>query len=737
MNLTNDSTVEVTENKNVITKINNKIYNLFVDKSQLKTDLVIPLSNINSQISVPNLQGNDLAGENYKISFTEKSTYAKFLERLLSFLIKVQGVKTVQGNVGFQQTINAANEPSIYQLTNGVQANFYNSPLLRFCCDPLNSMIRSTTIKMGKTGTSIDNPLTPTLVNIIRKMSNPDIVNNYYQGLLSPETFNHNYKVNCSSDNIMMGAKISPEGGQLPSNTGQFTFISGTCDIDDLNTTLGYDRRNIFTNAEYKFSKAKESQNYKWDTTTLNQHKFIPDGAPTKQLYTMKIGEYFYPTNVSNWNDFLNDKLNLGYAALLYYTDKRSLIGTLVPENTTVNPSIPAYYRYETEPADQSMFIEIAFNNIRSPLLHPLLDDVPTNSFTNCKDMEVSITLHNDLYNKICYNIYNPRPGESLGTASISIVPKSQSLTYHQIDIGMLYTAIKPTITLPYYVYYNREQSRTMEQRQLPMSVGTGTYTGYNRIEFSETINISDKIPKYLLIYISSQKSVPYKITSLQIMLNNRSDIMLQSIDQLIDASRDNGLRLKPQDQFNDWHVLTSYNHSKKIQGQTGTPLLLLFGTNIPLPIDGAAATAPLMSNTNMSISYKVGVEFDFPYSDMQIEPDFAGDTVKNNIIELNITHITEGILSLSDNVGTKVIEDISTNDFISGIKSINNASSQNDFSLNKNEIISGGTNKFHSRPVAVSARRAGASTVGGSDDVGSSNAIGSSRKVMKDFLLR
>lgn len=712
MDLANNSTVGVTENSNLVTRINNKVYNLFVDRKNIKSDLLIPLSNINGNITAANEQYGSQTNESYTIKLTQKATYAKFFERSMNVRINVQGVVTRQRNVGFQ--IGAAAQT--FNLAQGVNANPYNNPLLRFVCDPLNSMIDSINITIGQTNTSISCAYTPDLVNVIRKMSNPDIVYNYYQGLLAPETFNHNYKVNCSSDDLIMGYKITESGGQNIANTESYAFLSGVCDVDDLNTVLGYDRRNIFTNAEYKFEKTLASQNYKWDTTDPGKHKFVNDGAPSTVLYTIKLGEYFYPTNVSNWSDYLNDTANLGYAALLYYTDKRGLIG--VGDTAT-----PVNYTYIYEPPGQTMNIQIILKDLRSPVLHPLLDDLPVNSFSNCKEMKMIITLHAELYDRLCYNIYKPGVGESLGKATLTIDSQSQKLRYHQIDLGPLARAIKPTISLPYFVYNNTRVTQTIDQRQLQMAVGNGTYTGFDKKEFEATIDISNKIPKYLLLYMSSKYSVPYRITRLDVSIGGGANIMLQTIDQLIDASRDNGLRLRPQDQFNDWHVLTSFKHSKKIQSQTGTPLLLQFGTNIPLPAT-EVAMAPLMSGSNVNISYKVTVEFDFPYSDMQVREELVTGGTKQNIVTMNFTHITEGMVNIHDDVADQDMELITKEEYVEGVKAIADSSNDNDLSMNKAEIISGGTGRINSREVVRKhrpIRSAGSSTIGGSAEVGGS----------------
>ena len=280
-------TATIAENRSTDTVVNSQMINLFVDEKNVKRNIIVPVSNINSSLVVDS-QRTDGTGERFVTTLQEKSAYLKCMEKSCNIQINVQGVKTSEQISG---TTYEYKTPK-----HAINANPWNPGFLRHRTDPINSMCQSTNVIKGNVGGNDTINLNPQFVNIMRKLENQDTIRNAYKGTLVPERQNLNYKVNASSDARIYGHRLFPDGpqsGKVDEST--YTIFSPVVDLPRLQQNL--QPQQFFDGAEYKFEKKIPSLNYKW----------VKHAEASKS--TLVVTELHHKTIYNeNWSLFLSNK---------------------------------------------------------------------------------------------------------------------------------------------------------------------------------------------------------------------------------------------------------------------------------------------------------------------------------------------------------------------------------------------------------------------------------------------
>ena len=666
----NDATVTISENKTFDSVINKSMHNLFIDKANIKQNIVIPLSNINSTL-VSNNERTDGNGERYNITLQQRSVYSKCIEKDMDIKIAVNNVVTKERSQLFKvQTENDKNYAATHQAWN---SNPWNAGLLRHRTDFINSCCQSTNVQKGNVSGSNNMPLNPHLINVLRKLENQEMLKDTYKGILTPETFNLNYKINLSSDDKLSGDKMmangSADSGKLtPASTTTYTIDSPVTSLSRLQTVLPQQQQ--FDTAEYEFTKGKESYNYRWDT----EAKELKRTERSQKLYTIKVGKSSYPTNIENYDDFLKASLDgsPGLAAVYWYTNKKSLIQK--PTGDPV-PFDPAPLNGEDEPGDQTLNIVITFK-ASGPVFHPLLETSQGISFTNIQTFKIDSSYHSDLFQNMFYNIFKPGKGEELGTPRVSI--SNQQLRLTQLDCSLLENSFKNRISLPFVQY-----KEFIDTRKVKL-VKEGSKVGFKPVTFNINCGFTGHVPKRAIIFLSSPDNLPSKFDDLRLTFAGQNSVVQQTIDDLINASRLNSLHMTAADQFNSYKVLSRYSNIKTIPSQCGTVLYLEYGNNLPVIYN---STRPLTASSfadGMSSDYKITVNGMF-------ETDIEYDMNKEYEIQMNIYHLNDAEGLYSENRLDINTLGFNNADLASAIMDTKASAESNELVMNLDDIIHSG----------------------------------------------
>ncbi len=659
-----NATTTIAENRNTDTVVNSQMINLFVDEKKVKRNIIVPISNINGELIVTNTR-QDGTGERFNATLQEKSAYLQCMEKSMDIKINIQGVRTIDRNIQYKILADGVDQ-DIVTVTRAINANPWNAGLLRHRTDPLNSMCQSTNVVLGNVGGSDSFDLNPQFVNVMRKLENQQVIKDAYKGALIPERQNLNYIVNASSDAQMTGFKMNGDGktsGQLD-GLKTYTCLSPVVELPRIQQNL--QPQQFFDGAEYEFEKTIATKNYKWETNRLT-----PTEA-TKKLYTIKVGKYSYPTNIENWEAFLALPHSPGLAGIYYYTNKFALVSgrDVAGENG------------ENEPVGQTMNITIKLS-ANSSILHPMLNTLPNLTFTNIQTFKIESTYHTDLFRHMFYNIYKPSDNsESLGVPKVTV--SEQKLKITQIDCALLQNMIKPRVALNYIDY------RVFSQTNKVRLVREGNKIGFKNTQFNINCGFTGHVPKKALIFVYSLENLPSSFADLKLTFAGQNGVIMQSIDDLITASRINGLDMSVNDQFNSYSVMTSFSNTKLVPSQCGHVLYLEYGNNLPIITN---STKPITASSyvdGLSADYKITVngmfESDFTHLDMTKEYD----------IQLFIYHLNDGEAIFSSNSVTKKVLGFTDGDLASAIYETDMAVKSNELVVNVDDVVSAGSRAVH-----------------------------------------
>ena len=339
----------------------------------------------------------------------------------------------------------------------------------------------------------------------------------------------------------------------------------------------------------------------------------------------------------------------------------------------------------EKEPAGQELNITITLN-ATGPVLHPLLETLPGLSFTNIATFKLESTYHSDLYSHMFYNIFKlGRPGEeSLGTPKVTI--SEQKLKITQLDCKLLQDKMKKRVALN---CINFKEFSDMKRVRLVKENGM---VGFKPIGFNINCGFSGHVPKKALIFAYSAENLPTKFINAQLTFAGQNGVIMQSIDDLIIASRLNGLDLSVNDQFNSYPVMTSFSNTKIVPGQCGHVLYLEYGNNLPIITNSTKPITASSKIDGLSADYKITVDgmFDSDFTDLDMDKEYH--------IQLFVYHLNDTEVIYSENSITKNVLGFSDVDLASAIHETDKAIDGNELTVNieDNTNITGGSRMVH-----------------------------------------
>lgn len=675
----NEEDSTILETRNISARLNKNVYSVFVDSKNMRSDMIIPVSNINSnQYVETSITSADSTVEKYSFLFNRRSIESRCMVRECDIQINYNGYACANVLTLNLPGAGLADEIGFMNLNS---FNPFQPGIMNFVCDPLNTAVASSTVAFGSNNVGITTEYTPKLINILRKMDRDNVLNENYEGLLNPNSYCLLHKLDdgISDFPLYYGNIVNRDNGTVTAN--YYNITARNCSnfdlINDKASESNNKRSTIFNRAVYTFTKSLASSNWSYSKDN-KQFTYVPNSTTT--LYTMNIGSQYFPTNVQNWYDAVAD---VGYLSLMWYPTREAFNSTA---GAAGQPPLVL------EPPGQSLNVSIVLKGVKSPLINPLLQDLPKDSFSETQNAKIDLRLHTNLFARLLDFRTTNNIDITKGTLKLS----NQKIYYRQYDVQMLEPYIKPIISIPYQeLSFNGTPTTIM----IPVRPALTNEQNYNfqEITFTQTIKMQASMANKFLWFLENlDYDIPYEIRSYSLSMNGGANVMLQTIDQLFEATRLNGLDLTLQDEHNNYNTIGNRKGPVRVPSSSQA-LLLSYGSNIPLPSDITAG----MVNSNLNITISVKCAFNFPScltlkypAPAQSNPAVTPQPMPV-VLNPRFINISEMIYNIEND---KVLQDTSLftqTDLASVYKLTQEAISNNEWTTNKASLYGGG---IHSR---------------------------------------
>lgn len=541
--------------------------------------------------------------------------------------------------------------------------------LMTLASDPIN-MLADTTVKIE--GFESQTQVSDTQLDFYNRMFDADELRHSENFLMLPDetnSYNYNNKKGLYSESKK--TFLSGLNDTLPANfnySKMFAYAAGVsqvvvADQSDIQK-LKYDKSNSLglLNRGQKlidsdpqnivFSKAVKTPNYVYDST----NQVFIKGAETTDLYTLKYGNNYYPSNITQ-ADFELSGISLVHALFFFDKDNELALNTLYGRAQPIPPVVPPLLPgpapvNPTEPPGQSLSMSFQFNNIESSIINDITTRQGDNdTIGNISTMTITRRLRSDPGAILkCQLPYEPYlNGQLQKGLQLSIVsanyPCMKNVVVNVNRVGAYikiqqYTAPK-NLTLPTissHPYVKREQSTEDISKVL---LGGKTWAQKGKAQHEMNSKTFSMVPKAMAIWVNTRNQNDIKnrhgstnrratITNYQLKIGQQPYLFSErDRKSWFDLCKHNGLKNYEYNGFCENKFVEVYN-PKTIQQNglniidnvniqsmlktshtdsycNGNFIFYSFDDNIPLPLGFNAST----DSFNMNFQHKLEMECD------------------------------------------------------------------------------------------------------------------------------